>query len=117
MTGTPDADDYASKLVKYIPGEVLAFFLPATALAAADTGLQWAALAIGLVATAGYLYVYNRRNNLPAPRPLYVALSGLAFLAWAFGTSAPTRGLIGLPDIYAQFVLLVAVLGIPMFEP
>jgi len=113
MGGATEEDDYATKLVKYIPGEVLAFFLPAVAVAGTRPDLQWAAALIGLLATGGYLYVYNKRKKLPTPKVWYVSLAMIAFIAWALGTSAPTRELVGMDDVIARFILLVAVLVIP----
>lgn len=52
-----EADDYATKLVKYVPAEVAAFFAGACAIVPAEEaalGVQLAIVALGVMGTLGY---------------------------------------------------------------
>jgi hypothetical protein len=111
----PD-DDYRERILKYIPGETLAFFVPASAAAAAaDARAHLLALVIGIVGNVLYLRWTARR--LPKGKrvlPHYYWLSTWAFLIWAFTTSAPLvdslpSGLLfGIPNSVSVGIVLLA---------
>jgi hypothetical protein len=92
------ADDWAARLAKHIPAEVLPPFLLVTSLTDLSNLAQW----IFLVFFAAAAVLVDRRNNLrlqpPALRPtgwIYSLFAFVAFVAWVLGTSSPTRDLIG----------------------
>jgi hypothetical protein len=112
--GPPDG--YFEKLTKYVPAEALAAFLALQAAATGSNDLQWAALVVGAVATAAYLYIYNKQKKIAAPKWWYVGLSVVAFVVWAFGTNAPTRALLNVNDVSAHFILVAGTFGIPLVD-
>jgi hypothetical protein len=109
-------DSYLDRLLKFIPAECLALWLPLAA-AAATTGevwLLWAVLAAGLFATVLYLWLNGRaQSQEKQPMPHYYVLAALAFVIWAIGTSEPTADLIGLSPAVANVLLGLGVLLVP----
>lgn len=109
-------DGYLDRLVKYIPGETLALWLPLAVAAAASSTpwLLWVVFAAGLGATVLYLWLNGRK--LPTdkrPMPHFYVLAAVAFVVWALGTSQPTADLFKLPADVANVLLGLGVLLIP----
>src|SRR4051812_33384225 len=93
-----DADGYKDKLVKYVPAEVIAFFVPITAFV--GTGSDAALIAVFAIAIVATFLVLLRANlavpvGQRAPWWSYV-LAEAAFIAWALGTSPATASVINL---------------------
>lgn len=114
---TTAKDNYGDKLVKYIPAEVIAFYVPAYALikGADDLGDGAKLLVLGLclVGTLGYLYI--RADKANPPRWYFYVLAVIAFLAWAIGTS--DIGLIwGMGEEISKFTVLAGVFLVPMAD-
>jgi len=110
-------DAFAERLVKYVPAETLAFFVPAAALL--GTGHRpWliVALVIGVLGTAGYLLQATPKDPDERPRPHYYVLACVAFLSWAIGTTPAVAALIHLDQTGAAFVLAAAVFLIPLAD-
>ncbi len=107
-------DPYTEKVAKYVPAEVLGFFLPATVLANNNNILLLACFIVGLIGTP--LYLFTTSSGQPdekKPRPHFYFLALIAFAAWAVGTSGITARFFGLDTNAATFVLAVAVFLIP----
>jgi hypothetical protein len=111
----PPADGWGDKLVKYIPAEVLAFYIPAYALVEGHlpAGPLYV-FVLGLVGTVAYLLVRADRAN--PPRWYFYLLSALAFIAWAIGTSSIGSVLFHLPPWSAQVTVFSAVFLIPLVD-
>ena len=109
-------DDYAGKLVKFVPAEVLAFFAPMAAAVQSRKGLLIAATIVAFLATPAYLW-YGAQKLPPQQQPLrhFYPLSAIAFLAWALGTSS-LGSLIGLDSIATSFMLGTSVFLIPLAD-
>jgi hypothetical protein len=103
-------DPYADKIVKYVPAEVLSFFLPAVTLANGRRTYLITCLVVGAIGTLVYLWL---RKTSPSPRWYFYILGMISFVAWAVGTSAPTADLIGIAPDAGTFWLAVAVFLIP----
>jgi hypothetical protein len=106
MTPTePEGDEnYATRVAKYIPGEIVAGYTSLTGLAngiTADswrTALLWGLFYIGLVATPVYLvWTYKPKGQ----QVITVILSTVLFVFWAYGLGGPFElapaSLFGLP--------------------
>ena|SRR5439155_11676496 len=117
-TTTDKGDGYTERLSKYIPAEVLAGFIPLVGLAAGRNGLLLAAFGVGLAATLLYLYVHARQLPDPGERPrwFFYLFAGIAFVAWAFGTSEPVAGLFGVDPVLARFALAIAAFALPVAD-
>ncbi len=118
---TAPKDEFGDKLVKYIPAEVIAFFLPAYALAksADPAGLAWLPYALVVVAglgLVGYLLIRAPKDN--PPRWYFYVLSVVAFLAWIAGTSAAGADVFHLVqvEITGKLILMAAVFAIPLLD-
>jgi hypothetical protein len=115
----PKADSLTEKLLKYIPAEVIAFYLSAYVLAGQwGEPARWAVLAAGFVGTATYLFASADKEN--PPHWYFYLLAMLSFLAWAIGTSSvgvdlfkwdPTKA-----EGMSQLIVAVAVFLIPLTD-
>jgi hypothetical protein len=111
-------DALPDRLVKYVPAETLAFFVPIAAV----IGTQRNALLIGVVVagfvgTIGYLWLAAQRADAEQkPLPHFYVLAGLAFVCWAVGTSANVSALVGMDRVEAGTVLGLAVFLIPLLD-
>jgi uncharacterized membrane protein AbrB (regulator of aidB expression) len=113
-------DDYGDKLVKYIPAEVIAFFLPAYALAAKlnnfSDRIGWLLVGIAVLGTVGYLLV--KADKTKPPRWYFYLLAVLAFLGWAIGTTTEVAELFNLPqpELSGKLVVFVTVFFVPLVD-
>jgi hypothetical protein len=88
------ADDYASRLMKYIPTEGVGFWLAVSGMiqsAGNDVpkqGLLWALFVIGLVFT--FLWIGRQTKAPGAPTAwTQIGVSCGAFIVWVFATGGP----------------------------
>lgn len=111
----PPADELSEKLLKYIPGEVIAFYVPVYALVPkeARAGLV-TVLAVAAAGTVGYLFA--RADKASPPRFYFYILAVVSFLAWALGTSTVGADLMALPEWSSRAAIPVAVLVVPMID-
>ena len=118
--GEQQPDDYGDKLVKYIPAEVIAFFLPAYALAAKLTDFSdrigWLLVGIAIVGTVGYLLV--KADKAKPSRWYFYLLAVLAFLGWAIGTTTEVAKLFNLPqpELSGKLVVFVTIFIVPLVD-
>jgi hypothetical protein len=88
--GTPTADDYWNRLLKYIPIEVIGVYLAASDAVASVTGhtkretVLWIIFGVVLAVTPIYL-----RNVVGIVRPRQLIISAVAFAVWAFALGGP----------------------------
>jgi hypothetical protein len=107
-----EPDKFPDKLAKYIPAEMLAFFLPFSA-AGQERGILIAALVAGCIVTPGYLFITAKKNNPDQmPRFYYYILASVAFAVWAQATS-DLGCIVGLSKTWSSFLLTGGVLLIP----
>jgi hypothetical protein len=108
-------DEYALRLIKYIPAEVVAIYLLLQALVRSapdeqQVGLLWIAFAFAVLATPLYLL---RAQNVR--KPLQLGLSTIAFVVWVLGMGGgPFRDV---PPIVGSMVLTMYTFLIPLIEP
>jgi hypothetical protein len=111
-------DQLPEKLVKYIPGETLAFFVPVAAALGSDRK-GWL-VAVTIVAAIGTVaYLWNSASSTPAterPLPHFYVLAVIAFAAWAIGTSPNIADLISVDDVVAGVILALAVFLVPLAD-
>ena len=92
-------DSLPERLVKYVPAETLAFFVPIAAVLDDGNRRPWliTVLVVGVIGTAGYLWLAARKaGDDERPLPHFYVLACVAFVCWAIGTSAGVADLIGL---------------------
>lgn len=111
-------DSLPEKLVKYVPAETLAFFIPfAAAIGSERQGLLIAVVAIAAIGNLGYLW-WNGRNLPPERQPLphFFLLATIAFLCWAVATAPSVASLLGIDALVAAVILGGAVFLIPLAD-
>jgi hypothetical protein len=111
-------DPLGERLIKYVPAETLAFFVPVAATVGADRdALLVAVLAVGLVGTVGYLWLAGQKAAADErPMPHFYVLAGVAYLCWALGTSPNVAGLVRMDAVAAGVVLGLAVFLVPLLD-
>jgi hypothetical protein len=102
---TPQPEDkYKDRLLKYIPGEVVTFYLGLTAIAGTATDvpgwLGWVIFIIGIIATPCYLRFY-----LKVADRIQLTVSTLAFIVWVFALGGPFRDLGWYKPVYGGLLL------------
>lgn len=117
----PLKDDYASKLAKYVPGEVVAVSLAGFAAFGPTGNWVWFALGLGLAANFIYLAQLAAGLSLASrPRPYFYVLSSVAFVFWAAATIPQVRGKFGLDGEVnadkAAYLLFAAAFTIPALD-
>jgi hypothetical protein len=111
-SAAPPPDGFGDRLVKYIPAEVLAFFIAAAAEWGGNTAFLIVTISVAAVFTPIVLYATS-----PAGVRWYaILLAVVAFLAWAIGTSPNTDRLVGLTGTQGPFVLTVAAFVVPAVD-
>lgn len=113
-------DGYLEKLVKYVPAEILAVFVPLAAASGAQgvpSILQWVVFFVGLVGTAGWLGIHaSKLSKTKRPRWYSYLIASMAFFFWAAASSDVVRNLLGLNAPTTEVLLGVAVLTIPAID-
>lgn len=111
-------DTLPEKLVKYIPGETLAFTVPVAAALGSDHEVWLIAMLI-VAALGTPAYLWNSATSLPADqRPLthFYVLATVAFGCWAIGTCPSVANLISVDDVVAGVILAAAVFLVPLLD-
>jgi hypothetical protein len=89
----PALDEYKDKLLKYIPADVVAFYIPALGLIASLKQEQrplwlWAAFVLGLILTVLWTLRETRMPGKP-PAITQTAICAGAFVVWALALGGP----------------------------
>jgi hypothetical protein len=117
-TGQPSADSLQTKLVKYVPAEVVA--VSAAGFAAFNPTGDWIWFGLGLGAAANviYLFVASAENALKAPPPrwYFYVLSAAAFVVWSLATISSIQKSMSLTEPKASFILFAGAFGIPLLD-
>ncbi len=111
-------EDLSTKLIKYVPAEAIAFFVPAAAgLGTSRGALLVTTVAVGAAGTLGWLW-YNGNSLPPDKRPLphYYVLSVIAFLIWALATAPNLATLVNLDTTVTGLLLMFGVFLIPLAD-
>lgn len=117
-TGPPEADGYAERLTKYVPGEVIPFFLAFASVEGIADGQLIAALVIAELVALVWAIDRNSKleEDLRRPHTLVAFWSVIAFFAWAAGTSPATQDLLGWPALTCALILAATALLLPKLD-
>ncbi|MEH2334376.1 hypothetical protein [Nostoc sp.] len=114
-------DDYFSKLLKYIPTEIVGGWIAITGLIKSATGIPtntilWVLLIIFTVITAAYILQQTSERQKP-PAVKQTIISSIAFLVWVFALGEPFSSLSFYSPVYGSILLIICSLIIPLINP
>jgi hypothetical protein len=85
-------DGYLDRVLKYIPGEVVALWTAVTGVIASaaepSSVLLWIVFAIGVILAAAYTWKIATVPNQPTP-VTQIVVSAFAFIVWVFAIGGP----------------------------
>jgi hypothetical protein len=117
----PTADDYLSRLAKYIPVEIVGLYLFAAGViprtsGSADTTALWVVFVACLVFTPIYMWIVTRREG---GKPLWpqVILATIAFPIWVLAMGGPFEGLSWYRSYIFAIVLAFATVVFGLVQP
>jgi uncharacterized membrane protein YeiH len=113
-------DDYVAQLIKFIPSEIVSFYIAIFVAAGAVTGITsgtyWIMFVMGLVATLVFTLANNKRelmaNQIPGVFSKTI-ISTIAFFVWAFTLGAPFTSLSWYHPFYGTMLLMFYTLLAP----
>lgn len=121
QTNAPKIDDYFSKMLKYIPTEIVGGWIAITGLIKSANGIPtntilWILLIIFTVMTAAYILQQTHEPKKP-PAVKQTTISSIAFIVWVFALGEPFNSLPFYNPIYGSILLIVYNLTIPLINP
>lgn len=92
----PEVDDYADRIVKYIPTEVVGVWIVGKSLISLDQTASpatlWVWFGFCLIMTAAWTHHRTRAPDLP-PALMQILVSSTAFVVWVYALGPPFEGL------------------------
>ena len=111
----PEVDKYTSRLLKYIPAEVLVLYLTLDAIIRSSDKISlagyWAIFILGIFAT--YLYLWRIEK---VQKQLQLLISVGAYCVWVFALGGPFVHLTWYDPIYGSLALPIYTFFIPIIE-
>jgi len=116
-----DVDTYFSKLVKYIPSDVVGGWVAATSAIRSDASaptnlLLWIAFGAGVVFTTFWTL---KHTKMPKKRPAITqaVISTGAFIVWVFALGEPFASLPFYRPLYGSLLLVLYTLFVALINP
>lgn len=115
--GAAGPDTYFDKVVKYIPGDVVAAWVAVTGLVkmAPSSTLLWVSFVFGLVLTAAWTWKQTTVAGQPAAIR-QILISTAAFAVWVYALGAPFDSLGWTTPPIPSLVLIGFTLAVGLFE-
>ena len=116
--GSDAADSYITRILKYIPVEVIALFalvnsaIQGSATQASSAPLSWAAFALVTILTPVYLWRVQRVTRI-----VQLLVSTSAFGVWVFYVGGPFTLCDWYQPVYGAVLLPIFTFGIGLIEP
>jgi len=111
-----EPDKYIDRLMKYIPGEIVALYLTLYGLALGSETeipfmeITWLIFAIGIVFTPIYLW-----RILEVEKWYHILISTIAFMVWVFAIGGPFKFFDWYHPTIGAIVLVIYTFVIPIF--
>jgi len=108
-------DDYWTRLIKYIPSEVVALYITLYGMASAAREdiafevIMWSIFAIGILGTILYLWRVAKVTDWTQ-----IAISTAAFVVWVFALGGPFLSFSWYQPIYGALLLPIYTFFIPI---
>jgi hypothetical protein len=115
-------DDYLGRLLKYIPAEIVGFYLVAAGLISPkpDTpnvaGL-WVVFALGFVLCVLYFWIATSRDEGKRPLWSQIVLATIAYPVWVFAVGGPFVSFSWYRSSVASVVLVFVTVLFGMYRP
>lgn len=111
------ADDYSSRLVKYIPAEIITAFVTMNGMVASSDKkwLQWVIFGALLILTPLYTHYLTRQPGA-APAKKQIAVSSVSYLLWVFAIGGPFVLTKWYDPIYGSLLLPLFTFVVPMLD-
>ncbi|MBU6454007.1 MAG: hypothetical protein KGS72_19665 [Cyanobacteria bacterium REEB67] len=115
-------DSFGEKLLRYIPGDIVAAWVALTGIlaqAAADVPvwLSWAVLGALLALTPFYVcFVKTDPPGITAAKSFHWVTACLAFVSWSFAMGGPFATLAWYKPVFGSVLLVIVTLVIPVLE-
>jgi peptidoglycan/LPS O-acetylase OafA/YrhL len=106
-------DRYFDKLLKYVPAEAIAFYLPFYEFSKDPESDEWQWIVFAAAILGGFVYLLLRVDKEKKPRRFYYVIALLALLAWTIGTSTVGADLFGLSDKGSKIIVGIAAFALP----
>ena len=109
-------DDYLTKIIKYIPSEVVALYITLYGVASAAKTeipfvlITWLIFVVGVLGTVLYLWRIAQVNDR-----LQIFISAGAFVVWVFALGGPFSNLLWYNPVYGALLLPIYTFFIPIF--
>lgn len=115
VTSSDESDSYLSKLVKYVPVEGLAPFLPLAATADGSDLRLWITFIVALL-VGGSLIAVQVKADQRKPRGWFWPFVIVSFAAWSVGASESFRGLLEVSEDAGGWFLGLAAVSLPALD-
>jgi len=120
-TDAAKIDDYFSKLLKYIPTEIVGAWVAITGLIKGANGIPtntilWILLIVFTVMSAAYILQQTSEPKKP-PAVKQTTISSIAFIVWVFALGEPFNSLSFYSPVYGSILLILYNLIIPLINP
>jgi hypothetical protein len=118
----PRVDDYLGRLLKYIPAEIVGFYLVAAGLISPQPGTPnitglWVVFALGFVLCVLYFWIATSRDEGKRPLWSQVILATIAYPVWVFAIGGPFVSFSWYRSSVASIVLVFATVLFGMYKP
>jgi hypothetical protein len=121
-TVTVGVEDYLGRLLKYIPAEIVGFYLVAAGLISPKpdtpnvTGL-WVVFALGFVLCVLYFWIATSRDEGKGPLWSQIVLTTIAYPTWVFAIGGPFVSFTWYRGSVASVVLIFVAIVFGMYRP
>jgi hypothetical protein len=112
-SGADSGDSYLNKLVKYVPVEGLAPFIPIAAIAQGNDLLLWITFTTTLIVGLALIIAQARGEKT---RAWYWPFVVVSFFAWSTGASEDFRALLGATDTFGAWLLGLTTVALPALD-
>lgn len=114
----PEApDDYKTKLIKYIPAEIVAAFVTVDGIVRSASQLSaqvyWLVFLALLALTPLYMWRVTTEAGKPAARA-QIIVSTISFAVWVFALGGPFAGLAWYLPVYGALLLPIYTIAVPV---
>jgi len=115
-----ETDQYADRLLKYIPADVVGAWIAITGLINGTTSIPgpvfWGVFFVMLVLAALWTWRQTSIPNKP-PAVTQIVVATIAFVVWVFALGGPFVALSFYRPVYGSLALILYTLAVPLIVP